>query len=284
MIVLKIIGWIILVIIGLQLLGLVIATLLMAVKVTLGLDFGESGTRVRLKWGFFKINLYPEQFTPEKIESYKAKFEKLKAKFEPFLEKRRAKQEEKKAAQAEEEQPEEEKGFDAVWEKIKTFDFEGAYAKLKSIFARLGGFNGVIEILKYVASKTKVMVRKILKHIVIKELFVDLTVSGNDAADTAMNYGKTCAAVFPAMGAICTNMKVREYDLEVNPDFLAKSNTGDLHTVLAFRPIFLVMALIGYGLKIMRKIIFKVLFSKSEGNENIKKNNKEKEKIKIGGA
>lgn len=280
MIVLKIIGWILLVFIGLQLLALIVTSLLLTVKVTFGLDFGENGTKVRLKWGFFKFNIYPEQFTKEKMEAHKAKFEKLKKKFEPLIEKIKAKQEKKKAKEEEKEKTEEEKGFDEIWEKIKYFDYEGAYAKAKALFNRLGRFNGIVELLKYIASKTKGMLKKIMKHIVIKELFIDLTVAGDDAADTAIKYGKTCAAVFPALGTICTNAKVKEYDLEVNPDFLARKSSGDLHTVIAFRPIFIVMAFVGYGIKIINKFIFKLLFSKSEGNENIKEN----EKIKLGGA
>lgn len=284
MIVLKIIGWIILVILLLVLLALIFTALLLAVKVTLGLDFGRSGTKVRLKWGFFKINLYPEQFTPEKIESYKAKIEWLKEKFGPTIEKFKAKQEEKKAKK-EEEEPKEELSFDEVWAKIKAFDFEGAFAKAKSIYNRLGAFGGIIEILNYIASKTKGLFAKILKKIVIKELAVDLTVAGDDAADTAISYGETCAAVFPALGIICTNMKVREYDVEIEPDFLATKSSGDLHTVIAFRPILILMAFIGYGFKIMNKVIFKLLFSRGESNENInEKNSQQKEKIKLGGA
>ena len=30
--------------------------------------------------------------------------------------------------------------IDEIWAKIKAFDFEGAFAKLKSLFSRLGGF------------------------------------------------------------------------------------------------------------------------------------------------
>ncbi len=274
MIVLKIIGWIILILLAIQLLLLVVISLLLTVKVTLGFDFGESGTRVRFKWGFFSLKVYPEMFTPEKIELYKSKFSFI---FEK-IKKRKA----KKAEKAQEEPEEEKKDIDEIWAKIKAFDFEGAYAKLKELFSKLGGFEGTIEILQYFASKTKVMVSKVLKHIIIKELFVDFTVAGDDAADTAINYGKTCAAVFPALGTICTNMKVREYDVDINPDFLAKKSTGDLHTVVAFRPIFIVMALVGYGMKLVNKVIFKLLFSHGSSNENI--NEQQKSKINLGGA
>ncbi|NCC86962.1 MAG: DUF2953 domain-containing protein [Clostridia bacterium] len=269
MIVLKIIGWIILIFLALQLLLLIITSLLLTVKVTLGLDFGENGTKVKLKWGFFKINLYPEQFTPERIEWYKSKLK-------PFIVRIKARKQNKNT-EKKVEQPKEKMDIDEIWAKIKAFDFEGAYAKAKDMFEKLGGFGGTIEILQYIASKTKVMFTKVLKHIVIKELFVDLTVAGNDAADTAMNYGKTCAAVFPALGTICTNMKVREYNVDINPDFIAKKNNGDLHTVIAFRPIFILMALTGFGTKIINKIIFKLLFSHGKSNENIK----EEQKLKI---
>lgn len=274
MIVLKIIGWIILILLAIQLLLLVITSLLLSVKVTLGFDFGESGTKVRFKWGVFGFKVYPEMFAPEKIEYYKKKFS--------FVIKKIDKIKAKKAEQAEDE-PKEKADIDEIWAKIKAFDFEGAFAKLKSLFSRLGGFEGTIEIIQYVALKTKVMVSKILKHIVIKELFVDLTVAGDDAADTAINYGKTCAAVFPALGTICTNMKVREYDVDIDPDFLAKKSKGDLHTVIAFRPIFMVMALIGYGMKVGNKVIFKLLFSKGRSDENIN-DEKQNSKIKLGGA
>ncbi|MEG1180218.1 MAG: DUF2953 domain-containing protein, partial [Oscillospiraceae bacterium] len=280
MIVLKIIGWIILVILALLLLALVVTVLLLSIKLTLGLDLGQSGTKVRLKWGFFKLNLYPEQFTPEKMEYYKSKIEWLKQKFGPIIDKFKSKQEKKKAEQEEQEEPQQETDFDDVWAKVKAFDFEGAFAKARSIYFRLGAFEGIVELLQYIASKTKSMIAKILKKIVIKELFVDLTVAGDDAADTAINYGKTCATVFPSIGVICTNMKVREYDVEIEPDFLARKCTGDLHAVIAFRPIFILMALMGYGIKVMNKIIFKLLFSRGESNENINENGTKKEKIK----
>ena len=45
----------------------------------------------------------------------------------------------------------------------------------------------------------------------------------------------------------------------------------------------MVMALIGYGMKVGNKVIFKLLFSKGRSDENIN-DEKQNSKIKLGGA
>jgi hypothetical protein len=294
LIALKIIGRIILIIIGsvfalalliisipFVILGLIIAALLLAVRVTLSLDAGEGDTRFRLKWGFLKIRIYPELFEPARVEKFRRILEPIiywiKIRVQRFTEKRREKQKEKAPLDLEE-----------IWEKIKAWDFEGAYAKLQSFFNRLGRGEGITELLKYTASKTTGMFGKILNRIIIKELFVGLTVSGDDAASTAMNYGAASAAVFPAMGAICAKMKVRKYDIDLNADFLARRNSGHIHTAIAFRPLLLLFVLIGYAIKVSGKFIFAFLFPKKskivENNDDQNKDDVYENKIKIGGA
>lgn len=284
MTVLKVIGWIIVVIIGLQVLFLLITSLLLSVKVTLGIDLGESGTRFRFKYGFFGIKVYPELFTPEKKEKFKRKYDKFINKFGPLIDKIKykisKKMDKKKAKKGKKEK--EELTFDSVFEKIKYFDYEGAYKKAKDIFNKLGSFGGIMELLKYIASRTSNMAKKMLKALTFKELYIDFTVCGKDAADTAMNYGKTSAAAFPLLGILCTNLKIREYDLNINADFLANKNSGDLHTVVSFRPIRFVMILTGYGIKLFNKVIFTMLFSKNESSKDT--NKKQKSKLEIGGA
>lgn len=277
---LKVIGWIIVAIIALNLLFFILTLLLMSVKITLGIDAGESDKKFRFKWGFFGLKVYPEMFTPEKKEKFKAFAEKMKAKFGPLIDKIKAKKEKKKKDN--EEEKKEKLTFDQVIEKLKNFDFKGAYQKAKSIFEKLGSFGGILELLKYIASKTNELALKMLRAFTFKELFIDFTVAGKDAADTAMNYGKTSAVAFPALGVICTNLKVREYDLDINPDFLADKNTGDLHTVITFRPIKIVVILTGYGLKIFNKFLVKILFSRTGSSKDKKEN--QKSKIEIGGA
>jgi hypothetical protein len=44
----------------------------------------------------------------------------------------------------------------------------------------------------------------ILKYCRISKLEVDAVISGEDAADAAINFGKCCAVVYPAIGGICS--------------------------------------------------------------------------------
>ncbi|MFR1434827.1 MAG: DUF2953 domain-containing protein [Acutalibacteraceae bacterium] len=69
--------------------------------------------------------------------------------------------------------------------------------------------------------------RRALRVIVVDRLQVRLIVVGEDAADTAVRYGKICAAVYPAQAVLETVMKVRRRQIDVEPGFLQeKSSTA----------------------------------------------------------
>ena len=77
-------------------------------------------------------------------------------------------------------------------------------------FYKNQGFDGVIELINNTAYSLGKMFSSFKKHIVIRELYLFMTVTGGcDAAETAMKYGETCQKVFPAMSFICTNLPVK---------------------------------------------------------------------------
>ena len=78
---------------------------------------------------------------------------------------------------------------------------------------------------------------------------VRLRVSKADAAETAIAFGKTCAAVYPALGYICTNLRVRQYDADVQADYLAQSSTAAVWFILSVRPIKLTNALVRFAFR-----------------------------------
>ncbi|MEE1300182.1 MAG: DUF2953 domain-containing protein, partial [Acutalibacteraceae bacterium] len=77
----------------------------------------------------------------------------------------------------------------------------------------------------------------IRKRFTIKEISIGFTVTGEDAADTAIKYGQVASVIFPAMSFLTRNLKVRKYDIELTPDFLATKQKASLHNQIAFRPI-----------------------------------------------
>ena len=124
-----------------------------------------------------------------------------------------------------------------IKEKVDTFDLEGAYINGKSF---IDGFdaNSVLALLAFIGSQTKGTLSKVIrKRFTIKEISIGFTVTGEDAADTAIKYGQVASVIFPAMSFLTRNMKVRKYDIELTPDFLATKQKASLHNQIAFRPI-----------------------------------------------
>ncbi len=128
-----------------------------------------------------------------------------------------------------------------IKEKVDTFDLEGAYINGKSfIDSFIDGFdaNSVLALLAFIGSQTKGTLSKVIqKRFTIKEISIGFTVTGEDAADTAIKYGQVASVIFPAMSFLTRNMKVRKYDIELTPDFLATKQKASLHNQIAFRPI-----------------------------------------------
>lgn len=81
------------------------------------------------------------------------------------------------------------------------------------------GLNGFLDILKHLSSIAVDAAKQILRHVMIKEFRLYLTVAGEDAADTALRFGGTCAAVYPAVGAIFSRVRYKKHTIEIVPDF-----------------------------------------------------------------
>ena len=140
------------------------------------------------------------------------------------------------------------------------------------------GVDGVIALLKETAAIVSGMFRSVFKHVMIDKLYLQMYIGSGDAAQTATDYGKVCAEIFPALGTICSIMKVRKYDVDISPDFLANQNETELHTVVTLRPIFVTNAAVVMLVKLLFQVVFKVLFSKTD------KSSENRIEIKQGGA
>lgn len=153
---------------------------------------------------------------------------------------------------------------------------EEATEKKENIFVRFynnQGFDGVIQLINNVAFSLEKMMSSFKKHLVLRELYLWMTVSVNhDAAETAIKYGKVCQKVFPAMSYICSTMTVKKYDVEVEPDFLGSKNKAEFAFSVSVRPIFFINAIIVFAFRILFKVVIKFLKGakdKSENNKNI---------------
>ena len=229
------------------LLGIILFfVILLSIRITINAEYFDE-FKLSVQWLFVKIQILP-----------------LKKKEKPEKEKKPKEQKEKKKDTAPEPEP----------------NPEEQTAKKENIFVTFynnQGFDGVIELINNTASSLGKMFSSFKKHIVIRELYLFMTVTGGcDAAETAMEYGRICQKVFPAMGFICTNLPVKKYDVEIEPDFLGVKNSAQFATSVHIRPIFFINAVI----VLVFRLVFKVVLKFLRGIKNKSKN----QNINEGGA
>lgn len=218
------------------LLGIILLLiLLLSVKVRIDAEYIDS-FRVKLRWLFLSFDLYPMQKKEKKPKKEKPKKE------EP--------------PKAQEEVPKEKKP-----NPFKTF-YENQ------------GFDGVMQLVRDSADAVGGLMKSVKKHLIIDELFLWIVISHNhDAAQTAIEYGEACQDVYPAMGFICSNLKVKKYDVEIEPDFIGTFSSAQFAFALSVRPIFLINAGIVLAVKLLFKVVLKLLRAKPKTPENTETQN-----------
>lgn len=209
--------------------------LVLSIRITVNGEYFDD-FKLNVKWLFLKFNIFPAKNKPKKEKTPK---EKKKSEETP----------------AEEEIPKEKK------------------ENIFLTFYHNQGFDGVLQLINNTGKALGKMMHSLKKHIVLRELYLWMTVTGNcDAAETALEYGRVCQKVFPAMSFICTNLTVKKYDVEIEPDFLANKNKAQFAFSVSVRPIFVLNALIALAFRLLIKVVLKFLKGikdKSKKNENI---------------
>ena len=180
----------------------------------------------------------------------------VKLKVLPAEDKEKKPKKEKKAKKEKEEKPKEEapkseeKGENPIVTTLKAQGYDGVMQILSNLGKALGG-----------------MFKRIFKSMKIENLNIELTVGKGDAAATALAYGNACKKVFPVCGLICSTMKVKTYNVEITPDFLANRNNGELDVDFYIVPRKLINATIIVAFEIVFKVVLKLLFNKQTKNE-----------------
>jgi len=87
------------------------------------------------------------------------------------------------------------------------------------------GIEWLLNLIKRVAELAVSALQDFFSHIMIKKFSLSISVAGDDAADTAIKYGKYCAVVYPAVGTIVRVVKCKGYGIDINPNFSEKAET-----------------------------------------------------------
>ncbi len=127
--------------------------------------------------------------------------------------------------------------------------------KKTSYIKRLSDKRGVEGLVSAVVELSKLVtttLKSLFEKVVIEKFDVDITIVGDDAADTALKYGKICGVFYSAVSVICGTAKCDGYNINVTPDFddEAKATVNaDVHFYIR----------VAYALKYALKALYKLL-------------------------
>lgn len=217
----------------LGIISFIIVLFLIPVRVTAHYD----GTfEMYVQYLFLKIKLFPQKEKEDKPKKEK-KIKDKKQKTEEKLKENKPK----------------EKGDNIFLTFYKNQGFEGTIRLIADTLNAVGGLFGGI-----------------FKHFVFRELYLEMKVSGSDAAETAIKYGKISSAVFPAMGLICSKARVKKYNIDISPDFLAVKDEAVFHFQFGLSPIFVTNSVIAAGFKLFKNVLLKLIKSQNADNKDKK--------------
>ncbi len=202
--------------------------ILLSIKIAVTVHY-EDDVAVSIKWLFLKINVLPAKAK----DAHKEK---------PKKDKKKKKEEEPKEESEIVKEPKKKKGDNMFVRFYKNRGVSGVVQLLKDAVKALGGMFG-----------------RIFKAFRIEELYIAMTVGAGEAADTAIQYSKTCAAAFPAMGLLVNKLKIKKYSIDISPDFIYGNNVARVHTKISFRPIKLINAVFVLVFELLFKVVFKLL-------------------------
>ena len=241
--VLKIIGWILLALLALILFAL-------CVKVRFRIEYSSENTSALLKWLFLKIKLYPR-----KPKEKKPKEEKPEEEEEPKEEEEEEKEDEKKPK-------------------------EGG-SLLKTLYDA-EGIDGLYAILKKVLYYTKRFFGSSMRGVVVDELWLDVRCTKEDAAATAIYYGEVCAVLFPLLGALASKCRLKKYDFNIYPDYLARFSDASFVTSFHFTPMYFIGVTTAYVFRLLFGVLIgmfvKIFGAKKDKNSSRNENKNQKEK------
>ncbi len=101
------------------------------------------------------------------------------------------------------------------------------------------GLSGFLKILKDFTIIAKNTIAYLIKHIKVKKLDLDIKVSQEDSAQTAIKYGQACSIVYPAISLLFKSKIYKPYKIKISPDFNEKKSSVLFHTRFKIRIIYI---------------------------------------------
>lgn len=268
--------------------------LVLSIRVTVLIEYKDY-IELKIKWLFLKFDLLPLIEKLAEKESAAQSEEESGTKDETISESdpKPEKEIQLQTAEAQKSEPlpaadktesaekVEETETEETAEKSKKTEKAKTAAKPPSILKDLWnahGYDGLVKMLKDSVDALNKFLGSTLKAIIIDELYYTMRVSKPDAAQTAIEYGKVSAELYPLFGSIVSRLKTRKYDINIYPDYIAYKNEMYLRIKLLVIPRKILNAAIVFVVRLLFKVVLKVLVKllRKPKKQSKIKNNKSK--------
>lgn len=144
-------------------------------------------------------------------------------------------------------------------EKVKTVSGENATGKKDGFIKRIYKQKGLQGTISYFCNILAIVLRKmrrVVKHFKFRRFKLDIVVATLDAANTAIQYGKICTAVYPVISLLHSITDLKSKEINISADFEKTKTEFKTSILLKTQGIYWLIAGIGIlyqYLKLQRK-------------------------------
>jgi len=103
------------------------------------------------------------------------------------------------------------------------------------------GLKEFLQTVKYAVKRAVEVPMFLKRHTVISRLIVNVSVSDEDAATAAVNYGRACPIVYSAYAFLTDTFKCKKTSVNVYPDFKKQESEVEMEIKIRVKLIFLVI-------------------------------------------
>lgn len=125
--------------------------------------------------------------------------------------------------------------------------------QLRELFQKKG-LSGFLEIFSEAAKLAGTTAQRIFRHLVFRRFWLRIAVGGEDAAETALDYGRVCGVVGTAAGMMFQYVKYRNYHIAIVPDFQLQKSLVTFELKAHIKLFFLLNALLSAFFKSMKLV------------------------------
>ncbi len=104
------------------------------------------------------------------------------------------------------------------------------------------GFFGAVKKVLLFLGNILTHIKKLLRHIKIEKIKLAITVSGDDAASTAIEYGKVCSAAYPVLSFLDSFSSISFKQIDINSDFTENKKEFEFSLNVKLQIIYMLIA------------------------------------------